>query len=853
MNISSLVGASLLALAASRSPAQSTLPRYTFQQNIPLQQSDRSKGEPANWVHKDRFEAMVSPANVGIPGADSDAVNAANAIMDAISYRLSHPSSASPSIDPNNITVHLYGLAQCAVTSDDSTVENLPTCLLHPDDAIALRGGVLDWVSKDRHQAPPLGSKNWKQMLYVNPWMYHSQARLTLWMNTFLDQIIKRHTASHLPLPRRFVIDSETAIVGTDELGANHMVNVRADPRWNSEQVLGYPPGTTMVDLELSANAQLETGWKLYEGDPTHLKSWHTYGFNRDYGDASHPENRPYAQFYLGVMANVRSAILRTAIFEPIKVKYGAYFAGHSGEIEITPETLSYADAVTSGESFKTGWYWERNLPSIENVVPACDAFQPQGPPDCGPRQTPEPLDTVLSTGIWNYFNYHPTNLTESLNFLPQIEGSRGGLTWLKTVIVPPDKGYTRWWALKSANGASLQGPVCYDWNTPIPGPGSHGVYSYIQNDLYTGQTETQWAACMRMNRMRLESTIVACNGHVETIAPYVRVPGVDGDFGVRIGTNESRNLLALLRQLDIRNIVPFTVRSPDDPLLLSDWQGVSAIDRQVYAFQVNSYYWKLGKNPTSTLPVPQDLFFTLRTTGPSPQDTVASATSVYTQTHTEQTMLVVDFVPLLPCPGDKLIINIEGSIEKNWSDSQVCDLNHVRGSVFAWDYTLPGGGNWTRLKFIENDSTANDYAISSGIDYSFRKSIEVCSGGRFIGPGNVVKLLLVHETDIACEEIGFSFVSHYDLVQVLRDECLFLTGTGTGSELTPPSLGTVAQAAANPNGADLDLDGTLTTNDVLLFAQAFSNGAPLADYDEDGDNTTQDVVLFVNDWVSGT
>ncbi|HZW08953.1 MAG TPA: GC-type dockerin domain-anchored protein, partial [Phycisphaerales bacterium] len=51
---------------------------------------------------------------------------------------------------------------------------------------------------------------------------------------------------------------------------------------------------------------------------------------------------------------------------------------------------------------------------------------------------------------------------------------------------------------------------------------------------------------------------------------------------------------------------------------------------------------------------------------------------------------------------------------------------------------------------------------------------------------------------------------------------------------------------------ADINADGTLNTQDVLAFLNAWTAGDPTGDFNRDGNINTLDVLAFLNSWTSG-
>lgn len=120
---------------------------------------------------------------------------------------------------------------------------------------------------------------------------------------------------------------------------------------------------------------------------------------------------------------------------------------------------------------------------------------------------------------------------------------------------------------------------------------------------------------------------------------------------------------------------------------------------------------------------------------------------------------------------------------------------------------------------------------------------------------------------DVKVDEDDFPYLAdNYDPYHLLGDHVGPVHGDFTGDNLT--DLADYDLFAANwtdshevppepdpivlPCVADMNGDGTVNTQDVLMFLNAWAAGDPSADINGDGEVNTQDVLAFLNLWAAG-
>lgn len=793
--------------------AQTTLPTYFVQQSINTAVADRWWVEPPGWTHDPRLMGMVQ-VNVGI-ATDADPTAAADRVMNYIQLRLAQP---TPTLDPANITVAVLGFAHCSEMIDPT----IPTCILHDGDPMTpANGEPLIWSTP----VPLPGDPAWKKFVLPHPWLNLSRARLKTWMEAFSARIVARHLQDAIPLPRRYVFDAETPLVGCcDTDWSYHLLNVRRDARWATEPVPGFDaPTRTMATLESDLNAAL--GWSAFDGDPTCPDiSYHRYDFRSQWGGPNAIPNRPFSQFYLQVMLRVKAALMRECAYQPIRAAYAGIVYEPPAPVPV-PLMSNYGEYFADGNEETFGWFWGRGVQTTCNTLPGAQD------PDIGCRQ-------LVETSAVNDPSRFPSCAFPRVHISPYAEGARWGHTWVKTVQGEPTP-LSAWFTSPTWTWADFDSVTLYTWSNPVPGSGSD-PYSFRRPNLYlpSHPLETPWQANHRMNRMRAE-TAIGSQGHHLRLNPYFFMPPFPGGFGTEAGKDDIRRCLALGRQLDVRQGVAFHDGKPEQAITLTRWQNWQEVYRQVHAFQVSDFYWSWSTGWGNVLPVPQDLFFTLRTEGSAPKETITYAAAKGDEEDLMSTQLIVLYTPLLAgATGSGLRIHIETQVSYEENPTP-CGLDIIEGEVYLWDYTGSGGGQWTRLLA---DGTGR-YTFTTP-DFSTRRTFDVCDASRFISSSGHVKLLARHITALPCGE--FHFQSAYDLIQVIR-----LGDPPCAAIASEEECEDCVSTAQHPTGPDINMDERVDSADLLMMGAAYGEGEYIADYDANGEVSSLDVVDFLTDYAN--
>ncbi|MBS0195485.1 MAG: hypothetical protein JSR77_01880 [Planctomycetes bacterium] len=790
----------MVAVAACVAAGQTALPEFYFFQNVRAQSQIRT--QPPLFGGDRHMTGMVV-VNTASGSVDDNPINAADKVMDFIRGRLADQTLGY--LDPTDIPVSLPGFAHA---NKVELAENAPlSAMRDPTDPIRARPGqTLVWPTG--FSTDPL-SADWWNFALLHPWMTASRPRLTGWMQTFMSRIMYRHERDHIPLPKRYMFDSEQPIFGCCEQAWSYsLLNVMKDARWNTAAVAGYYPQRTMAQLYAQATAHY--GWDLKNGDGTPLNP----GFNPAAGGPQELPNRPLSQWYTTTVKRIRSGIMRDVAYEPIRAAYAAYRSSHPNEIVPLPVIANYGEYMVDGEPDVFGWFQDKFVHLIQDPT----------------RQAPEPQTYDYETVVHRRLSIDTDN-----------EGARQGHTMVADFGGFID-AFERWAMIPTMTWADRDAVPLYDWRIS-----AHPAYTHIQNNLYRYDRplETPWDACMRLHRHRVESVLNSVSPeHRPNLLPYIRVPGEMGDYGVPITEAGTRELLAMLRAKGVTEIVPFTSNPPDENTEV--WRSIQRLYRQVWAYQVQKFRWSVGSGVTTTKNYPADLFDTLRVpsrvAGQPPVESVTTAQSRFDGVFTASTQLETTFVPLLTTvTGDSIRINIECQAAEGPFGSGLLSL--VEGGVYLWDFTLRTPGlHWRQLNIGEGDRDPAAYIFATQDDTT-RRTFDIANAAPFIGPGGIIRVMLRHN---APAEFAFEgFESRYDLVQVilLNDRPRFAISTASR-----PAPGgdtrNLVEVLPEPTGADLNFDHVVDEADLVLFVKGLLADDAPADVDDDPDS-------FVNAWTA--
>ncbi|MBL9002274.1 MAG: dockerin type I repeat-containing protein [Phycisphaerae bacterium] len=825
-----------MAALAGVSISQTTLPQFYMDQGITSQVNQRWIGDPPGVVHDPRFLAMPK-INVSLPPStppnESDPVVAANVLMQYIQLRRAEP---APTLPPDNIPVVVSSLAHCLYQNE--VHPEFPTCLHHPDDFIGRLNNPPLQLQWSTTVPPDVGSPRWNKFALLHPWMNLSRERLTGWTTTFVNRIIHLHQTQGIPLPTRYVLDSETQhFYCCDDDWPYMVLNCMADVRWSTEQVPGYPSGTTMADLFAEKSA--EVGYDLLTGAPLNgnppLPTLYP-PFNPVFGMSGTDSirNRPLHQFYADSLRIVKAAIIEESVRSVIRQAYAAIEAPE-------PIVFNYGEAVMDGEEQTFGWFEDKRPRIIltgGQPVHYFELFNYAAP-------------WGIKTRTWR------RNLVDTFN-----EGGKYGHTYIQSLGGGEYDALARWACGANHTWGDRDAVSLYTWRS-----GGSNSYHHRQRNLYKpgDPVETDVEMCERLNRCRIESTL-------ETPRTSSQRPPFAFPFMATIDMVEPHSIpitddfmlahTAMVRAKDLTEWTWFTERPPIEcpaptcstprPSALPQWQAAKSVFERVYAFRVESFEWWPLSTWTYTLPPPRDLFFTLPTTGANPLPTMTHALSASTPQfvgHLYSTQLEVRFHKLLPAVcGDRLRIRVECRAAP--VDGAVFDLQPIEGEVNLWDYTASGGGQWVPLIIGEVPYRATHYAITTPDGYT-RRQFDVDDAARFIGPSGKVSVRLIHSA--AAVEQGLRFTSSYDLVQVYFLRTTNCTVTGGGELEGDGECGGCLLAGGQPYGADLNADGAVDELDLILFAEALSLNASAADFDGDETVTGDDAVLFIEQLSGGS
>lgn len=768
--------------------AQTALPQFQIDQNF-VSTTNQTTGDPVGWVHDPRYIGMVK-VNVASGIVDSNPVTAANKVMDQIRDRF------GTTLHAGNIPVVIAGFAHC--TQPDGTINpHIATCLHHPTDAVvAAPGGILEWPFDPDNTAN-------QQLVYkyahIHPWMNGSRARLSAWMDDFLDQVFTRHENPDepIPLPTRFAFDSEDQLTGCCAVAWSYqMKNFRKDARWHSDVVPGH--GQTMENLFQSAVA--DHGWDFSAPGGACRE-----GFDQTFLP-SHMRNRPFAHWLYEVLRRAKAGMMEECAYGPIRARY--QLAGAQ-----IPATSNYAEFLADGKPDTFGWFQDKNVRFI------------------GGCQSDELNTFNISTRAWVRGYVDPYN-----------EGARYGHTFLTPDNVPR----ARWATIGTVTWASHDAPQLYAW-THTPNP----YYTHRQANLYLpGQPpETREQAALRLNRHRLEA--IQYSGEwtrPPNPSPYVLFPFECGSFDLYPTERYTTLMLAMLRGQAVAEILPFTRQGPT----LALWEALRRCDRRAHAFHISAYDWWFSSAGGETLLFGEDLYYSRRDGGAAEtwlQSVVSGPTSIGA--------FFVQFDPLLSSPAEPLRLHLECRLTDQ-NGNAPSSLTAARGDVYFWDWTAPGGGSWAALQINDDGNGTSHYRFHTG-DITMRRGFDVSGAdvARFVNAAGVVKVLLRWEASVAdiTDVSGGHFLAWIDHVQLMR-----IPGTEPDVVCVPGPAG--GQQGGDPceecftawgltAGPDVNFDGFVDETDAQAMIDGFTAGSASADYDGNSVVEIDDLALFASDFVS--
>ncbi len=707
----------LLMLAAGAALAQTSLPRFYVFQGI--ERHDQIRAQPPGFATDPMMIGMVA-INVSSGEVDHDPVLVADKVMDFIRDRLRQPSLGY--LNPADIAVSVTGFAHGLDENDPSHA--IFTSMLDPSDPIVPRPGqTLTWPPG--FSAPPDSTNWWKYML-IHPWMDATRPRLADWTRTFIARIISRHANDGIPLPRRWVFDTEQPLFSCCEWEWSHqLANVMKDARWDSHPVPGFIPPRTMAQLLNEASA--EFGWNLALGDGTPLNP----GFNATLGGPQEVANRPLAHWYMMIAHRARSALMAETAYEPIREAYRSYAGQHPGARVPEPIVSNFGEFNTDGQWDSAGWQEDKTIRLDSRT---------------GAQRQEEITYDIQSRGL--------RRTAIDVNN----EGARHGHTMLRAWF---GSAYAqeRWANFSTKTWSDRDSIPLYDCRV-MPAP----WYSHAQRDLYKPgwPMETPNQTVLRLNRRRLEAVLNSHTpGRMPATFPYILFPGQVGNFGIVADDDLTISMLAMLRAKNINEICPFTDAGPGSNRM--NWVRLRSAARKAWAFQIAGAVWTIAAETSNTGGLVPDLSDTTRIVHQGEFiDATTNAVSSFDGT-TSRTELEVAFKPLISVRTSALRINIECQVTPGTFSPFAAGL--AEGEIWLWDYAAPHGGRWQRVHAGEGLFDPARYRFVT-VDFSTRRSFDIPDAGRFVSHSGVVRVRLRHIAPAEFPDDGFE--SRYDLVQVI-------------------------------------------------------------------------------------
>ncbi len=602
-------------------------------------------------------------------------------------------------------------------------------------------------------------------------------ATLKRWMQDFVNEYEAIRTdAGHtpyypqIPVPSRFYLDSEPQITwaGNDANSVWMLFQLSRDPTWYTQEVPGYPPGTTLHDLYEAQRAATGFNWP----PDTDIENGATGLRSRRPGDDDH--NRSFMLWWSGVCEHADNAVFKNCVYDVVHAKWpGMYERGGGGN-----STTATYDYVRCGnykridvdyENAATGWF----VDSFGTANHATGYYPPRGPNNMYPRGWIEPfliggLAWTESTGKWicNKRNTSADVFSPELYLLD---------------------GYGQW----TEYGLT--------WGTHADGS---PVTCHQQPNLYLGHMdppgqvlETLIESSLRLMRHTVEACIDSYGGRREgQLVPWVHMAEYPfGGYVPPTWTDQPRyvrRVLSMLRAKNVGEMIFFSGLNaqsviPEEVAQAElAWYHSQEIVNEVYAARVGGFQRRVGTKPTgdTTPDDPASLEFTLPVNGAERVVQLRSQVAGSWQ----QTVLEVDFTGLQEYPssgGARLndyMINVECRVQDGaaeWGAVQAFDwLEHKWYWVQQVDPTEEEAcGVGATLGYIPRYITGRTYgfytpdrSVRITCDLrcpqqgTYRQFVSTAQLENSVVPGTL-RLRLVH----ASTDLSTPFTSVYDLVQV--------------------------------------------------------------------------------------
>lgn len=827
--VAAAIPCAVFAAAGMAQVYQAVKPQYYSYEKNPVP-------TPGGWVHDDRFTSMI---RVRL-SETSTPLSAATETADEIQSRI-----VGGTLLPDRVAITLQNFGGKGTGSPlaHSFANNGFAFLRTADKLGDLATGLPGPLPEEDY---------WR---HFQPWMKtavgdrQSDGTWTggdapKWMSDYCKALKAQLTSRGLGhvVPARFHMETETTLAG-EGFGPNPlyvMVGCEQHIYWSTRPVPGFN-GQTMADLWSSAKA--EYGW----GGPSLTVE---QALQEPLG-ASHPFNRPYFLWWLGVCGRAREAAMEIACYDVIALEWPA---------PNTPKTSNY-DHVRMDMAVDT-FAWRKT--QIEGTSNAAS----------------RPLTKVYRRGAYDRNPFGAFPVVVGASSVP----NKPPLMWLM--------------GGDTTNPATFSAPEMYYKTTYVPSSvperWSHtnnegNNQSVLQSRWYEPPVngvpvkETWPQASERYFRHLLDSLTNTTGESHLTVVPWIHIPGqvafdheVDA-MGNPVDVNgarlpqftcpeppepcvpppwnpviktesivQTRRTLALLRSKDIREAIMFGNKPVSGAGSATQWNEFKRADAQVYTPAYVKYYVTRGFDIAQPGQLseghPGPLMTTLRTTT-TPREVLIQ--SVMTDEFgsmdvTEMTVFFTNIKPLVLGDTGKLILECAvtpNSLAQTGSfpGGEAAWREAIVGRVEFWNYVE---NKWRELPTLSDEGTVGEYGFYVP-DSSTRREFDVILPDTlcdYVDPATCEGSLLVRLTHIA-PKLEDGFTSSYDLVQFYHIDDFTVIGGGTPIELGAGVLG----------GADFNQDGQNTAQDAVGFMAAWSEGSPAGDFNADEEVDVNDLNQFMD------
>jgi len=409
-----------------------------------------------------------------------------------------------------------------------------------------------------------------------------------------------------------------------------------------------------------------------------------------------------------------------------------------------------------------------------------------------------------------------------------------------------------RWLITPGQRSGDNDAPVLYWWPA-VTGKDCRQENMYVPHTSGpTYQTETQWEASLRLQRMSLEAilnaNLDAANEHPEaTISPWIPILGSHTDDSLaNLSESECRDQLAMLYAKGLQTLLVWGSTIPNIGIG-TDWTAFKGVYNSVYSVYISAdAVLNHGTIVSGSGLHKERIWDTLRRWVSSAQAeyTIKATSAAVSSVH--QTSIDVEFSGLRDSGGA-----LRGNWMRVYLESQATPEGGVDDYCVGKIYAKQGSG-WVQLvsdDFGLGDPRNGCYGLFTPDQYT-RRNFDFPLATAFVGTDGKLTLRFVHiSLPVTSVHTSSAFTSTYDLTQVVPF-------TKPNNDLPPGGDSLVGGGGYEGElgemvGADYNYDGQVLDGDADAFMDDYLDSKPAADYNIDGDIDTADVADFLTDFIA--